>query len=459
MLAFREGRIGHLSPAATPTPIRAHADERFLRVLIERIRKGTCVLFLGEGVALDPGGSGQHLSAMLARHLASDPELAQNPRLGETDNLRHVTQLYYQLKRDRDELALAVKDFYSQFAELTTDFHRDIASLPFKLCVSTTHDDLLYTALKERGKHPLRSFYNFRKANELVLPEPTPQAPIVYHLFGYPGDQWDWESLVLTENDLIKFMVNVVKGSPALPDRIRGYLADADTSFLFVGFGFQHWRVRLLLHVLSIFGHTNKSLALEDSAFFDNPELTQTIAFFSDEHAIEFQDIQWGELASKLAALYAESAGQKPPAPAEPAPGAPIVFISYASEDTEAVEQLAARLAAAGIAVWRDKQNLRGGDNWDRVLLHVIEKQVNYVLVAQSKAMLQRKEGVFYEEIHAALKRMGRMREGLRFVLPVKLEPCAGLPELKALHELNISSDAGFQGLVEAIRDDWKQQK
>ena len=37
------------------------------------------------------------------------------------------------------------------------------------------------------------------------------------------------------------------------------------------------------------------------------------------------------------------------------------VFLSYASEDAAAAERIAAALRAAGIEVWFDKSELRGG--------------------------------------------------------------------------------------------------
>jgi TIR domain-containing protein len=48
------------------------------------------------------------------------------------------------------------------------------------------------------------------------------------------------------------------------------------------------------------------------------------------------------------------------------------VFLSYASEDAEAAERLAAALRLAGIEVWFDKSELRGGDAWD----HHIRQQI-----------------------------------------------------------------------------------
>jgi hypothetical protein len=41
------------------------------------------------------------------------------------------------------------------------------------------------------------------------------------------------------------------------------------------------------------------------------------------------------------------------------------VFLSYASQDAEAAQNLCNVLRAAGIEVWFDQSELRGGDAWD----------------------------------------------------------------------------------------------
>ena len=48
------------------------------------------------------------------------------------------------------------------------------------------------------------------------------------------------------------------------------------------------------------------------------------------------------------------------------------VFLSYASEDAAAAERIATALRRAGIEVWFDKSELRGGDAWDRQIRHQI---------------------------------------------------------------------------------------
>ena len=47
--------------------------------------------------------------------------------------------------------------------------------------------------------------------------------------------------------------------------------------------------------------------------------------------------------------------------------------MSYASQDAEAAQKICDAFRAAGIEVWFDKSELRGGDAWDRQ----IRKQIH----------------------------------------------------------------------------------
>jgi hypothetical protein len=41
------------------------------------------------------------------------------------------------------------------------------------------------------------------------------------------------------------------------------------------------------------------------------------------------------------------------------------VFLSYASQDSEAAKRICEALRVAGVEVWFDQSELRGGDAWD----------------------------------------------------------------------------------------------
>jgi TolB-like protein/Flp pilus assembly protein TadD len=105
--------------------------------------------------------------------------------------------------------------------------------------------------------------------------------------------------------------------------------------------------------------------------------------------------------------------------PAVPAKGA--VFLSYASEDTDAAERIATALQAAGIQVWFDRSELRGGDAWD----HQIREQIHAcrlflpVISAHTEA---RDEGYFRREWRLAVDRTHDMADDRAFLVPVAID-------------------------------------
>lgn len=443
---------------------QSDAERRELRPLVERIKRGDCVLVLGPRVAIranDP--QRRPLDELLAEELLAGLGTEQSESALSRTNLRRAADLYYRLRQDREDLELAVQEFYAREGAATTDFHRNLAQLPFRLCVSASPDSFMLKAFEEAGKSPQAGYYGFKQAANAKLLSPTPDRPLVYHLFGHHEDP---SSLVLTEGDLIEFLVSIVRGAPPVPDEVRSILAEPAASFLFLGFGFHNWYLRVLLQVMNVYGHRSKAIAFEDAQFFDHPDREQAVGFFSGDRLIDFRPLRWEAFAQHLREAYGAGAPGKDlraASAAQPAsPNAPRAFLSYASEDREAVEALAEDLETRGIKVWQDKQDLRAGDDWNRVLLDVIAKRVDYVVVVQTPAMTRRIEGVFHREIAAALQRQHEMGEfegrQLRFLLPVTLGPCTPLSSLSASHTIDVGGSDGVQSLIESIREDWDRR-
>ncbi|MBV9158789.1 MAG: toll/interleukin-1 receptor domain-containing protein [Acidobacteriaceae bacterium] len=428
---------------------------RSLRALARRIHDGNCVLVLGPGASTDSVESREiPVHVKLAKKLAGELRLSKEDKKDlNSEDLRHVSQVLWALKRSSTLLQEEVIDFYRGYSGKTNEFHRNIAALPFRVCITTTPDDFLETALIQTGKKPMRDFYNFRSARITRMAEPTVDCPLVYHLYGHPDEP---QSLVITENDLIDFLTKVISKAPPLPEGLIAKLSRSESTCLFIDVGFKNWYLRVLMRSLGLYEHSEMSFALEGSDFFAQSKQHQTIVYFSaSKTPIDFHQDSLNLFVSNLRAAYEQIAEPSRQTVPEPPPGAPVVFLSYASEDREIVERLGLRLNAAGIAVWMDKQNLRAGDNWERILTQVIEKQVNYVVVIQTPAMLRRNEGVFYEEIDAALQRQKRMKEGLRFLIPVCAGDCSNLPTLESLHSISVTTDSGMNDLSRAILEDW----
>ncbi len=115
--------------------------------------------------------------------------------------------------------------------------------------------------------------------------------------------------------------------------------------------------------------------------------------------------------------MSTEEAGA-PQSVSPPSTAARAIFLSYASQDAEAAERIASALHDAGIEVWFDKSELRGGDAWDRQIRKQIRDCALFlpVISAHSQA---RHEGYFRLEWDLADQRTHLMGRNRAFIVPV----------------------------------------
>jgi TolB-like protein/Tfp pilus assembly protein PilF len=97
------------------------------------------------------------------------------------------------------------------------------------------------------------------------------------------------------------------------------------------------------------------------------------------------------------------------------------VFLSYASQDAEAVRRIAEALRAAGVEVWFDQNELVGGDAWDAKIRGQIASCALFVPVI-SAATQGRLEGYFRIEWKLAARRTHAMATAKAFLLPVVID-------------------------------------
>jgi TolB-like protein len=108
------------------------------------------------------------------------------------------------------------------------------------------------------------------------------------------------------------------------------------------------------------------------------------------------------------------------------------VFLSHASEDAEAAQKICEALRAAGIEVWFDQSELRGGDAWDRQIRERIQDCRLFVAVISAHTEA-RDEGYFRHEWRLAVERTHHMSDKKPFLVPViiddTLERGASVPD------------------------------
>ena len=97
------------------------------------------------------------------------------------------------------------------------------------------------------------------------------------------------------------------------------------------------------------------------------------------------------------------------------------VFLSYASQDAEAAQKICEALRAAGIEVFLDQSELRGGDAWDQKIRHEIHDCVLFIPIV-SQHTQERLEGYFRHEWKLAIERTHHMAEQKTFLVPVVID-------------------------------------
>ena len=97
------------------------------------------------------------------------------------------------------------------------------------------------------------------------------------------------------------------------------------------------------------------------------------------------------------------------------------VFLSYASQDAEAARRIGEGLRAAGIEVWLDQSELRGGDAWDQKIRRQIKDCGLFIPVISAHTQV-RTEGYFRLEWHLADQRKLLMTKNRLFLVPVCID-------------------------------------
>jgi TolB-like protein/tetratricopeptide (TPR) repeat protein len=97
------------------------------------------------------------------------------------------------------------------------------------------------------------------------------------------------------------------------------------------------------------------------------------------------------------------------------------VFLSYASQDAEAAQRICAALRSAGVEVWFDQSELRGGDAWDQSIRKQIKTCALFLPII-SKHTHDRAEGYFRLEWKLAVDRSHLIMANKAFLVPVVID-------------------------------------
>jgi hypothetical protein len=148
-------------------------------------------------------------------------------------------------------------------AHTPNEVHRVLASLDLPLYLTINYDNFMTEALIAQGKQPTREICPWSDLLDGMPSlfeddpnyEPTPQSPLVYHLFG--NDQ-EVDSLALTEDDYLNFLVQVSAEMERIPPYV--WAALTNNALMFLGFSLRDWGFRVILRGLVATRHRRRRI-------------------------------------------------------------------------------------------------------------------------------------------------------------------------------------------------------
>lgn len=380
--------------------------------LLFALQKGRCILVLGSGVStgIDDAGVELPLTELLTNHLCDQIERKNIVTEGDRNNLFQIASEFVR-HFGRTALERAVETFYKRDAlALPNRLQLDLAALPFHLVLCAAPDNLFYKALLAKNKSPEEVHYKppgtDRADMYKDLDKPGISNPLVYNMLGI----WtDASSLILTEGSQLDYLQDVIRHNDAIPNRLLEMCKAEKSVFVFLGFDFERWQLRLLLRALKLSAEDINHWAVARP----NALKKDTVLFFKDQYGVHFMDNDSAAFVAELSNRYTAA---PPPVVAHPLIKLRAVCL-YAQEDEVFRKELDAHLAPL-----RAHQNM---ETWDEACIlpgeAIAEATQQAIDSAQVIILLASADFVHTERLyHDQLARAaGRYRYGKAKIFPI----------------------------------------
>ncbi len=240
-------------------------------IILDEIRSGNAVPFLGAGSSLLPPRAGDSSLLPSGAELAHVLATAANfPSSDERDlcDLAKVASFYVD-GSNRGALRRKLRQVFVNEKLRSNELHRLLASIATNLVIVTTnYDTLLEQAFIEAGKPYDLVVYpadNQEYANGVLWWKQDEEEPrklksnqfdiedisgktVIYKMHGsVRRAESKWDSFVITEEDYVRFLSRMTN---AVPAAFREYFSKR--AFLFLGYGLRDWNMRVLLREVSV---------------------------------------------------------------------------------------------------------------------------------------------------------------------------------------------------------------
>ncbi len=452
-------------------------QDRFWNQLIGLVAKGNVVPIIGEDMLLLNDPPNYFLYDELARRYAEYNEIEQNttekPLLSST-------------VRNHPDFRDNPHDIYQSIGEELDDWEPDIPRplidvarvKHFNLFISTTFDNLLEKAINQERFNGQSMTHVFAYSPKNI---PTDKdvsealasgRPVIIQLFGSYKNPLQF---ALTEGDKVEYM-HALQSSEYCPKRIFNELYDRP--LIILGNNFPDWLARMFLRMSRKtpldYREVPKQYFADNEANSDTHlrnflhRFTTNTQVVDNQKPVQFMSTlieKWQEkysnedITPQLNTLY-----ENKPMPRN------AVFISYCASNADGSTSTDYHIALAlkkalektGIDVWLDKDELKGGDEYERKIERYINTCSLFIPLI-SVTTNSRPVGFFRKEWNWALRKLPNFTGSNRpFLLPIALQgidPYSSLvpDEFKHIQFLQLSHDEPDEKIIKTIMSNYHQ--
>ncbi len=412
--------------------------------LVRALQNGECILVLGPEVAtLERNGQHVSLQTLLTEYLtATLQQRNPNAQLFTRPSLAYVAKTLedtilqqevsqkpnYSRENARAELNGLIAQFYGQYSFADFPVYRQLAQMPFHFIVETSSAPYLAQALDDENKFDTKCYY-YHYANptlnngiKIQDKQIKPDAPLVYHLFGSAEHP---DSMIVTERDQLAFLDAILQqeNTAGIPNSVaihftsvkdRNAAQQFDKTFVFLGFDFNEWHLRLIMHLIGRYQRQKETYALQNPQ--DIAELTGF--FYRNNFDVRFVDTPAGQFLADFAHEL-----KRPMATAAVASSKLNVFLMYAPEDEAVKAALDAQLQPLKktefIETWDESLILPGAEKDGEISRRLEAADIILLLVT---ANFFGSDAIFDRQLRAAL---GRHEAKQTVVIPLLMRSCS----------------------------------
>ena len=402
--------------------------------LAQAISNDECILVLGPNIAtIEHDGKQITLQQLLSNYLSKEL-LKINPNapiLSNSDLAYIAKQLEdallpncnFKEGRARARLGELIQTFYEQYDFSQFSVYGALAKLPFRFVLNTNPDQFLLDAYLDENKFSAVSeFYHYRNPshnNNIITNQEfiTPDAPLIFNLFGSVDDA---SSLIITESDRLTFLDTILQqeNKAGIPNNIAMEFTSSkeknfEKTFTFLGFDFNQWHLRLIMHIINRFQKQKETYALQ------NPQsLSQLTSFFYKRNfEVNFIDFS----PQQFAVTFLEKIQGQKESSVEESPKLKA-FLIFDEKDQAVKDDLDKQLAPLKrnefIQTW-DEEQIVGGFERDEEIKEKLH-QADIILLLITPHFFNSDE-IYEKQLQSALV---RHQDKKAVVIPILIKSC-----------------------------------